>query len=461
MKLATRLSIVYSALFLVVINVFGAFLIFSVYRTEVSNAVYEANDQTASLTNVLSAPPGLSETASDEEVLSGRLSTYYGGLNASTRGASIRYADGKQEIASSLTRELILPEGLTPVSGELSHRIQNYRGNRYELLVVGAFDFNGSSYSLVYTTGVTYIFTDRKAYIRDLLLFDAVGGLLIVLVILLISKSITRPLSRLTEQTDRIADGDYTTALPEESKIAEIRGLSRSIGIMQSQIEERIATLEEKNAEQERFIASLTHEIRTPLTSIIGYSSLLLPRAPEGPVREGLTQIHSGGLRIQSLTESLIRLLTLEKDPVQAEEIDLPAFLQKTAEAYTLRLKEGDIALSIEGEGTAVTDPGLLSILVSNIIDNAIKAMADSDEKKLTLFSAPSKLIVTDTGRGIPADDIEKIFEPFYMVDKSRKHSLGGFGLGLAIVSKIRDVLGLTLSIESKPGKGTSVTIQF
>ena len=87
--------------------------------------------------------------------------------------------------------------------------------------------------------------------------------------------------------------------------------------------------------------------------------------------------------------------------------------------------------------------------------------MADSDEKKLTLFSAPSKLIVTDTGRGIPADDIEKIFEPFYMVDKSRKHSLGGFGLGLAIVSKIRDVLGLTLSIESKPGKGTSVTIQF
>lgn len=457
MKLATRLSIVYSALFLVVINVFGAFLIFSVYRTEVSNAVYEANDQTASLTNVLSAPPGLSETASDEEVLSGRLSTYYGGLNASTRGASIRYADGKQEIASSLTRELILPEGLTPLSGELSHRIQNYRGNRYELLVVGAFDFNGSSYSLVYTTDVTYIFTDRKAYIRDLLLFDAVGGLLIVLVILLISKSITRPLSRLTEQTDRIADGDYTTALPEESKIAEIRGLSRSIGIMQSQIEERIATLEEKNAEQERFIASLTHEIRTPLTSIIGYSSLLLPRAPEGPVREGLTQIHSGGLRIQSLTESLIRLLTLEKDPVQAEEIDLPAFLQKTAEA----LKEGDIALSIEGEGTAVTDPGLLSILVSNIIDNAIKAMADSDEKKLTLFSAPSKLIVTDTGRGIPADDIEKIFEPFYMVDKSRKHSLGGFGLGLAIVSKIRDVLGLTLSIESKPGKGTSVTIQF
>ena len=205
----------------------------------------------------------------------------------------------------------------------------------------------------------------------------------------------------------------------------------------------------------------MTHEIRTPLTSIIGYSSLLLPRAPEGPVREGLTQIHSGGLRIQSLTESLIRLLTLEKDPVQAEEIDLPAFLQKTAEAYALRLKEGDIALSIEGEGTAVTDPGLLSILVSNIIDNAIKAMADSDEKKLTLFSAPSKLIVTDTGRGIPADDIEKIFEPFYMVDKSRKHSLGGFGLGLAIVSKIRDVLGLTLSIESKPGKGTSVTIQF
>ncbi|MEE3481023.1 MAG: HAMP domain-containing sensor histidine kinase [Lachnospiraceae bacterium] len=461
MKLATHLAIVYSVLFLVIINLFGGMMVFSAYREEMQNAVYEANDQTASLTNVLGAVPDASEHTRDREMLSNRLGTYYGGLSTHTRGAELWTDDMNTLIATSLRREILRPEGFHVTEGELSHWVQHYSGTRYELLVAGTFDFNSSGYTLIYTTDVTYIYTDRQTYIRNLLLFDLLGGLLIVFAILLISKSITRPLSRLTDQADRIAGGDYTTALSEESNITEISELSRSVGIMQGQIEERIATLEEKNEEQERFIGSLTHEIRTPLTSIIGYASLLLPKAEEGPMKEGLRQIHSGGLRIQSLTESLIRLLTVEKEPLVPEEIDLPAFLQKAAEGYTLRLKEAGITLTMEGSGTAVTDPGLLSILVSNIMDNAIKAMADSSEKRLTLVSSPSELTITDTGRGIPSDDMEKIFEPFYMVDKSRKHSYGGFGLGLAIAAKIRDALGLTLSISSAPGKGTSVRIHF
>lgn len=453
MKLSTKLALIYSILFFAVINLFGAWMIFDVHHTELTNAAFDANDQTSNLVNLLENSPSGSLTSN--------LMNAFSGMTAYTRGAEVVDADGKVA-ASSLTRTLDVTEEMLSPGDVLIQKVQrNASGD--DLLISSALQYQGKSYVLIYVTDITKIYQARRRYVRSLLLFDAIGGVLIAALILLISRGISRPLADLTARVNRIAGGDFTASLPSAAAITEVQELSRSVGIMQGQIAERIHELQQKNEEQERFIGSLTHEIRTPLTSIIGYSSLLIGNSSDPQTKESLQMIHASGVRIQELTQSLIRLLTVDREELRREPTDLRALCSDVLRQYVQKAEEKGVTLAAEyhGSSEAITDPGLLSILLSNLVDNAIKAVDGCEEKKVVLSCSEGRVMVCDTGKGIPKEDISKIFEPFFMVDRSRKHSLGGFGLGLAICAKIRDALRLQMEIQSEVGKGTEVTVQF
>lgn len=539
MKLSSKLSIVYSLLFFAVINLFGIWMIFDVHKTELRSVTFDANDQTMNILHVLgeesgeiSAESSETEQSSESEallesvikqtsgsgqsetgkgqteeqvrqILGRRLLSVLGGAKATRRGAEIRKHDGSL-LVTSLWKDLNVTEELMNPGDMLIQDIQK-NGDETDLLVSGSFVYGDEPYILIYTTDITDVYKAQRRYIGSLLIFDAIGGVLIAIFIMIISKSISKPLSSLTESVNQIASGDLEAKLPEDGDTAEVKQLSKSVGIMQEQIRNRIGELQERNEEQERFIGSLTHEIRTPLTSIIGYSSLLGPFAKDPQMKEGLSMIHSGGVRIQKLTESLIRLLTVDKEEIKPEPTDLKELCDKVAEQYKLKAEEKGITLSVRmrsaavkaedidipaslasdidtsssldeggevltdaaadidalGESVVSTDAGLASILISNLVDNAMKATWDCQTREVEIICSGSSVTVIDTGKGIPKEEISKIFEPFFMVDKSRKHTYGGFGLGLAICAKIKDVLGLKMDIQSQVAIGTEVTVQF
>lgn len=498
MKLSSKLSIVYSLLFFAVINLFGIWMIFDVHKTELRSVTFDANDQTMNILHVLgeeggeisaeyceteqSTEPevfsesvkkqtsgsGQSETGKGQteeqarHILGRRLLSVLGGAKATRRGAEIRKEDGSL-LFTSLWKDLNVTEELMNPGDMLIQDIQK-NGDETDLLVSGSFVYGDEPYILIYTTDITDVYKAQRRYIGSLLIFDAIGGVLIAIFIMIISKGISKPLSSLTESVNQIAAGDLEVKLPEDGDTAEVRQLSVSVGIMQEQIRNRIGELQERNEEQERFIGSLTHEIRTPLTSIIGYSSLLGPFAKDPQMKEGLSMIHSGGVRIQKLTESLIRLLTVDKEEIKPEPTDLRELCDKVAEQYKLKAEEKGITLTVradKAESMVSTDAGLASILISNLVDNAMKATWDCQIREVEIICNGSSVTVKDTGKGIPREEISKIFEPFFMVDKSRKHTYGGFGLGLAICAKIKDVLGLKMEIQSQVGIGTEVTVQF
>lgn len=460
-KLSVRLSLIYTVLFFIIINLFGAWMIFDVHHTELDMAVFDADSRVMDLLHTLENST-LPKGEGREDFLQERLVSLLGGIITTTNGAEIWNADGTPA-ASSVARSLPVTEELLHPDDMLMQKIVRDEQHT-ELLVSGSFSFADQEYVLIVSTDISEIDQAKRRYISRLLLFDAAGGFLIAFLILWLSGRVARPLAELSRKVDAIAAGNYQEELKEDSGILEVNNLSHSVSLMQGQISERIHDLKEKNEEQERFIGSLTHELRTPLTTIIGYSSLLKGKAEDPALETGLDQIHKSGVRIQSLTESLIRLLTIDQDPLDLQEVDLNHVLSECVEAMQTKAEQNGVSLSMEGTDApvlAATDPGLLSILITNLMDNAVKAVDGCPQKNVTAALRNHAIVIADTGKGIPEEDQKKIFEPFFMVDRSHKHTYGGFGLGLAICARIRDVLDLKLDLQSEVNKGTVITVSF
>ena len=218
-----------------------------------------------------------------------------------------------------------------------------------------------------------------------------------------------------------------------------------------------------KNIEEE-FISTLSHEIRTPLTSIIGYSKLMLDKKVDNPniIQNAFENINREGNRILSLTSNLITLITLDKKSLNLKKESLISIIKEVQDRFQIKIKEKNIEFLVKGEDIEIiTDRGLVNILISNFIDNSIKALNEKSEKKITLTIEDFSLKVEDNGKGISKEDLEKIFEPFYMVDQSRSKSIEGFGLGLSICREIVEMLDIGFDIKSTYNTGTEITLAF
>lgn len=494
MKLRNQMTMHFSLLVFFVLNVFGVLMIQTVFHQELETEEYRIYEVFTNIEYILengTAEENLDEAMPElgswnkedtdenqntvsidkklsalqhQKILKRRLYAAFGGMAANSRGAVLYDGDGNV-VATTLRHTLSVPEDMFLPGEDLEHHIVN--GNPQELLVSGEINDQGNRMTLVYSSDISEIFDARRKYLKWLLLFDVVGGTALLLLISFISGKITKPLQRLTEQADAIAALANADTIGSElqdrkaSTIEEISRLSSAINTMQEEIEKRITELEEKNEEQERFIGALTHELRTPLTAIIGYASLFEARATDEADKAAFREIHQNGKRLQGLSEALMRLLTISKDSPEYGKIDLRELCEEAAGAYQKRIDEWGVHLTIEGAATVASDHDLLLILVSNLLDNALKAVKEKERKEIIIQVSSQSLSVTDMGKGIPKDDIKKIFEPFFMVDRSRKRTYGGFGLGLAISAKIRDALHLDIKVESDEGKGSRFTIVF
>lgn len=230
-----------------------------------------------------------------------------------------------------------------------------------------------------------------------------------------------------------------------------------------------ISQIERTDTMRRDFIANVSHELKTPLTVVAGFSEMLAEdygSHGESDVRHYLRLICEQSGRMQRLIEDLLTLSALEsgKAPIIEERVDVVSMLQGiVSEAETLSAGRHKLQLAFEGPGVLYGCANELRSAFSNLVVNAVRYTPDGGRIAILWASSPTgaALSVTDTGIGIPAEHIPRLTERFYRVDRSRSRETGGTGLGLAIVKHVLTRHHALLEIESEPGKGSRFTARF
>ncbi len=223
-----------------------------------------------------------------------------------------------------------------------------------------------------------------------------------------------------------------------------------------------------KNARmRQEFTANVTHELKTPLTSISGYAELIeTGMASDADVIKFAKGIHKNSNRLLNLINDIIRLSELDSDTQEDafEEVNLYSLAQTCVDMLQFNAEKHRVKLTLKGKDSLVTgNKQMLEEVLYNLCENAIRYNDENGNVTVTVTSSGEKifLIVEDTGIGIPKESQERVFERFYRVDKSRSKSTGGTGLGLAIVKHIIMKHGADIRLESEVGKGTKITVTF
>ncbi len=286
--------------------------------------------------------------------------------------------------------------------------------------------------------------------------------LLLGILTFFISKYITNPIEKLTESAKEIASGSYNKRVSILTN-DEIGTLSIQFNKMADRIENDIYTLQRMSESKQQFIDNLMHEIKTPMTSIIGYSEFLRNNKCEEEVYyKSIGFINSEGKRILNMANKLLDIIFIRENSVNKIEYNSKELYEEVYLLFNFKLIEKNIEFKYSGiEKNIIIDKDLIKTVVINLVDNAIKA---SDEKSIIEFGLKNTegqdiLFVKDEGKGILGSDIENILEPFYRVDKSRSRKEGGAGLGLSICNEVINIHGSKLIINSKIGKGTEIEI--
>ena len=228
-----------------------------------------------------------------------------------------------------------------------------------------------------------------------------------------------------------------------------------------------ISEKEKTEMMRKEFTANVSHELKTPLQNISGCAELL----SNGMVKSGedvakfSKQIYKESKRLMSLIEDIIKLSYLDEDNDEGadyKQIDLYEACNSVINDLSLVASNSKVSLSVEGNHSTInTSPKLLHMIVYNLIDNGIKYNKENGYVKIDIIDENDKSIIKikDNGIGIPSDSVDRIFERFYRVDKSRSKEVGGTGLGLSIVKHAVKTLNGDISVVSSVGSGSEFTI--
>ena len=272
---------------------------------------------------------------------------------------------------------------------------------------------------------------------------------------------ITRKIKILNKTVKEVAKGNYTAKVKKLGN-DEIGNVGKSFNKMTDALQKNISEIEKVSENRKRFIGNLTHEIRTPLTSIVGYSSLIKNRkvADEKVVLEYSKRIYDEGKYIEEISQKLMDLMLLENGSIIKNTINLSEELNRIIEEMQITFPYVIFQRQIEKDVYINFDKTLLKTLIINLTKNAINAYANNPIVRIELDKR--KVIkVIDYGKGIKKEELEKIKEPFYTLSKDRNRKFSGMGLGLPLCIQIVEMQEGRLEIESKENEGTKIIIKL
>lgn len=321
-------------------------------------------------------------------------------------------------------------------------------GGSERLLIAHALD---GEITLLTALDVSPVYALRRELLRGAAALGLIGLALAGALAIWISGVLTKPLSQLADAAAKLADGDYAAPLPA-AKNDEMNALIRAFSRMSAAIDERETALRTQAEERQALIDALAHEMRTPLTAILGGARLLQQSRLSGSQQsELLDTMAREASRLSTMDERLLLLTRLDHEAPAFAPFDSQAMAREALSVFDGVRLEGDDAVFV-GERE------LTILLLRNLVVNAQRA-GGKEAVRVTLH--PDGFDVTDYGCGMTKEQIARAFEPFYKADKARTRSAGGAGLGLPLCRKIARLHHGELHMESEIGRGTRVCYRF
>ena len=355
----------------------------------------------------------------------------------------------------------INPKEFLPIKGNAQQYIIQDIEDRTILFVGSHHRINETPYTLYVMKDLSSVYAGIQELTYQFSLINLIVILITGAIIILLVRWVLRPISTLKQNTGLIAAGIYDKRIGiiENDEIGE---LAQDFNSMAAAVEDHVRELQDEADRRTLFMSALTHELKTPMTSISGNAQTLLwTKMDEEEREDALLRIDAECIRIERLSQKLMKLIVLrQKDSIPLEAYRVSDLLESIRLSSAEQLRKAGLTLTIYNTmDTLVMDKDLLSSLLLNLIDNARKASSPGDT--IELSAEGNSIIVKDHGGGIPPKELNKITEPFYMVDKSRSKKAGGIGLGLALADELARLHGAKLIFESTLGQGTRVKVVF
>ena len=322
----------------------------------------------------------------------------------------------------------------------------------------------GKSYYLENVRDISEIYQEREAYYDWYTMIMLVLAAVIAVLVFLVTHMLTRSIAALSHAARRFAEGDYEVRAPETGG-DEIAELAEDFNNMADTILEKMDELTLQAKKQEDFTASFAHELKTPLTSIIGYADMLRTvECSQEEQFEAVNYIFHHGKRLESLSFKLLELIVSDKQDYSFRPVSMRALVREAVRLTRVRREKKKLRLVTDVPDTLINgEPDLLISVFTNLMDNAGKATDEGGELRIRgrQYQNRCLLCIMDDGCGMEQAEISRITEAFYMVDKSRARKEGGAGLGMTLCSRILRLHNVRWRIFSISKKGTVVAMQF
>lgn len=456
MKFSGKLLLWTTIVLACILGVSGFYFVNYVFETSLEREVEQALDENSILgfafeTAALNVPVkyDLLSDGSIEQIAS-NLET-----SGQSTGRLIRISDEQENV-------LYASDGFETdeeLLAQTDEGVRAYRviqsGSRYYIQTGSTVDALDRVLYLETLRDVSQVFTERgmgfQVYRRMTVLMLLVG----IAVMYIISSRLTKPIRLLMEATRKMTAGDYGYRAEQVSS-DELGQLTQDFNHMAEALEETIGRLEDEVEAREEFVAAFAHELKTPLTSIIGYADLLRSRKLDDEKHFlSANYIYTEGKRLEAMSLRLLDIIVARRCEVERQKVNVAELFEYLRDLYR---ENGSVPFSFSYDpGIILAEADLLKTVLLNLADNACKASKPGSPVEVTGTSEEAGYLfaVTDHGIGISKEECRKITEAFYMVDKSRSRSHNGAGLGLALCTEILKLHQSELTIESEPGKGS------
>ncbi|MEG2436344.1 MAG: HAMP domain-containing sensor histidine kinase [Ruthenibacterium sp.] len=460
MKFAVKMALSMVALLGVLLAIGGYFMVEQNFKTALQTAVRQNIDAQEKQKYTLQLSL-LSTSAAENQTRDNRMKAAADALaeaSATTQGTAV-LTKGYAAVSNHLSGDIPKSQQLAAIrAGEENTIFYRTNDKNYQMMA-SRLAVENAQYWLVSAFEITSLYTARAA---QLVLFYKLYAVLMgaaALLSTLVSRVLTRPLQKLSDASSRIAAGAYEERI-DSKRGDEIGDLSRHFDAMAAAVEEKVRSLELSVQQREDFVGAFTHELKTPMTAMLGYAALLKQNGGTPQMREkAICYIHSETKRLENLSQKLLAMLQLSEENIVLAPVFLSEIFEKTQESLQTPEEISVVFPETHGE-KVLADSDLLVDLLYNLVQNAIHAKPKDGKVTLRyeVGQAGVTLFVADAGKGMSAAQLSRVTEAFYRVDKSRASAENGTGLGLALCAKIAALHGTALHFESAENVGTTVS---
>lgn len=458
MKLWQKTAIICISVLLIIVFACSAVLLVHAKNSILELTYSHAEDKQRGLASSFSEMASYYLTEEDSATVEASLVNYCFSRFADFSSVLMR---GEETLYSGVSVD---PRTLLPLSGnEYGIQLTEREIEGRNVLIVGSLaTVKSTPYAVYVVEDISTTYNSITNMAGTFVIVSMAGILLGAGSIALLMRRSTRPLTALALTARRIADGEYGIRASVETH-DEVGTLADDFNMMAKAMETRIAELTETAERQRLFIGGVTHEFKTPLTALLLHTRMLRRANMTEEEKDGsLAHIESQCEWLERLVQTLLRIITLDRE-IERKPCAVDVLFDRVRQNTQKSLADRGVTLNtLSDGGTLLVNADLIQSLLINLVDNAAKAYdTGMENRKVCLTVSGSTIEVSDNGRGIPKEALPRIFEPFYMVDKSRSKKSGGSGLGLTLVRKIADAHGAEITVESSVGKGTTVRLRF